>query len=81
VISSHPQRREQARWEFLSSDPDRLPRFEQKARISAALNHPNILAVHQMGTFEGMPYPVSELLEGELPRSWRQADLAATQPW
>jgi serine/threonine protein kinase len=32
-----------------SSDPDRLRRFEQEARAAAALNHPNILAVHQLG--------------------------------
>ena len=51
--------------EFVSSDPDRLRRFEQEARAAAALNPPNILAVHQMGTYEGMPYLVSELLEGE----------------
>ncbi len=49
---------------FLSRDPDRLRRFEQEARAAAALNHPNILAVHQMGTHEGAPYLVSELLEG-----------------
>jgi tetratricopeptide (TPR) repeat protein len=49
---------------FLSNDPDRLRRFEQEARAAAALNHPNILAVHQMGTYEGAPYLVSELLEG-----------------
>jgi serine/threonine protein kinase len=49
---------------FLSYDPDRLRRFEQEARAAAALNHPNILAVHQMGTYEGAPYLVSELLEG-----------------
>src|SRR5580698_7129084 len=48
-----------------SSDPDRLRRFEQEARAAAALNHPNILAVFQMGTYEGSPYLVSELLEGE----------------
>jgi serine/threonine protein kinase len=48
-----------------SSDPDRLRRFEQEARAAAALNHPNILAVHQLGTYEGMPYLVSELLHGE----------------
>ena len=47
------------------SDPDRLRRFEQEARAAAALNHPNILAVFQMGTYEGTPYLVSELLEGE----------------
>jgi eukaryotic-like serine/threonine-protein kinase len=50
---------------FLSSDPDRLRRFEQEARAAAALNHPNILAVYQMGTHEGAPYLVSELLKGE----------------
>ena len=50
---------------FVSSDPERLRRFEQEARAAAALNHPNILAVHQMGEYEGAPYLVSELLEGE----------------
>jgi serine/threonine protein kinase/Flp pilus assembly protein TadD len=50
---------------LLSGDPDRLRRFEQEARAAAALNHPNILAVHQMGTYDGAPYLVSELLEGE----------------
>ena len=49
---------------FFSDDPDRLRRFEQEARAAAALNHPNILAVFQMGTYEGAPYLVSELLEG-----------------
>src|SRR5215469_5571096 len=49
---------------YLSRDPDRLRRFEQQARAAAALNHPNILAVYQMGTYEGAPYLVSELLEG-----------------
>ena len=50
---------------LLSADSDRLRRFEQEARAAAALNHPNILAVFQMGTYEGAPYLVSELLEGE----------------
>jgi eukaryotic-like serine/threonine-protein kinase len=50
---------------LMSADADRLRRFEQEARAAAALNHPNILAVFQMGTFEGAPYLVSELLEGE----------------
>src|SRR5579862_9946023 len=49
----------------LSLDPDRLRRFEQEALATAALNHPNILAVFDIGTSEGSPYVVSELLEGE----------------
>jgi serine/threonine protein kinase/WD40 repeat protein len=47
------------------ADTERLRRFEQEARAAAALNHPNILAVYQMGTHAGAPYLVSELLEGE----------------
>jgi eukaryotic-like serine/threonine-protein kinase len=49
---------------FVAQDPDRLRRFEQEAQAAAALNHPNILAVHRFGVFEGVPYLVSELLEG-----------------
>jgi serine/threonine protein kinase len=50
--------------DYFSQDPDRLRRFEQEAQAAAALNHPNILAIHQFGTFEGAPYLVSELLDG-----------------
>src|SRR5271169_5592214 len=49
----------------VSLDADRLRRFEQEALATAALNHPNILAVFDIGTHEGSPYVVSELLEGE----------------
>src|SRR5580704_18706720 len=49
----------------LSLDADRLRRFEQEALATAALNHPNILAVFDIGTSDGSPYAVSELLEGE----------------
>ena len=55
---------------FVSRETDRLRRFEQEARAAAALDHPNILAVHQFGTFEGSPYLVTELLEG---RTLREA--------
>ncbi len=49
----------------VSADADRLRRFEQEALATAALNHPNILAVFDIGTHDGSPYVVSELLEGE----------------
>ena len=47
-----------------SENPDRLRRFEQEARAASALNHPNILTIHDIGAHEGSPYVVSELLEG-----------------
>ncbi len=47
-----------------AKDADRLRRFEQEARAAGSLNHPNILAIHDLGTHEGAPYIVSELLEG-----------------
>jgi serine/threonine protein kinase len=50
--------------ETFAKDSDRLRRFEQEARAVAALNHPNILAIHDIGEYNGSPYLVSELLEG-----------------
>jgi eukaryotic-like serine/threonine-protein kinase len=48
-----------------NDNPDHLRRFEQEARAAAALSHPNILAIYDVG-FEGtVPYIVSELLEGK----------------
>jgi Tol biopolymer transport system component len=48
-----------------AADSDRLRRFEQEARAAGQLNHPNILTVFDVGTHEGAPYIVTELLEGE----------------
>src|SRR5512143_161966 len=52
-----------------SNDADRLRRFEQEARAAGILNHPNITAVYDIGSHDGAPYVVSELLEGETLRS------------
>ena len=49
---------------FSSSD-DRLRRFELEAETAGRLNHPNILAIYDIGTHDGAPYVVSELLEGQ----------------
>jgi Tol biopolymer transport system component len=52
-----------------SADAERLRRFEQEAQAASALNHPNILAIYDIGTDDGAPYIVSELLEGETLRN------------
>jgi hypothetical protein len=49
----------------IASDPDALARFDREARAVAAINHPNILALHDIGTHDGVAHAVTELLEGE----------------
>ena len=68
----------------VADSEDRLRRFEQEARAASALNHPNILAIYDIGRHDGVSYVVSELLEGttlrdRLPLSWRKALDCAVQ--
>jgi eukaryotic-like serine/threonine-protein kinase len=68
-----------------ASDPDRLQRFQIEALAVSALNHPNILTIYDIGTAEGVPYLVTELVEGQTLRqrmggaalpAWRTVDYA-----
>ena len=52
-----------------AADAERLQRFEQEARATAALNDPNIVAIYDVGTADGQPYVVTELLDGETLRA------------
>lgn len=61
-------------------DGERLQRFAQESRAAAALNHPNILSIYDVGTDGGTPYVVSELLEGETLRDrLRTGPLSSTR--
>jgi Tol biopolymer transport system component len=55
--------------ESLAADSDRRRRFEQEARLAAALNHPNIMAIYDVGLDAHPPYIVAELVPGESLRS------------
>ena len=67
--------------EAVAQDEERLSRFEREAKAVAKLDHPNILAIHELGQHEGRPYMVTEVLDGETLRErlegggvgWRKA--------
>src|ERR1700693_609275 len=61
--------------EELSLDKDRLSRFEQEARSASALNHPNIITIHEIGQAEQVSYIAMELVEGRTLRELCAAEL------
>jgi serine/threonine protein kinase/Tol biopolymer transport system component len=64
----------------LANDQDRLRRFELEARSAAALSHPSIVAIYDIGTYDGFSYIVSELLQGQtLRQRLMQGPLALRQ--
>jgi serine/threonine protein kinase len=62
-----------------SSEPERLRRFDQEARAAGALNHPNIVAIFDVGAHDGAPFVVAELLEGETLRGRLSAGPLSTR--
>jgi serine/threonine protein kinase len=62
-----------------SSDSDRLRRFELEVEAAGKLNHPNILAVYDVETYDGVPYVVYELLEGETLRKQLSSGALSTR--
>jgi serine/threonine protein kinase len=62
-----------------AQDADRLRRFEQEARSASALNHPNIVMIHEIGTANGSSYIAMELVEGGAARLWQGS--CRRKPW
>jgi serine/threonine protein kinase/tetratricopeptide (TPR) repeat protein len=62
----------------VAQDPERIARFEREAKAVAKLDHPNILAIHDFGTDQGVTYAVTELLDGQ---NLRQSIPASGMSW
>src|SRR5437667_11084143 len=56
----------------LTDNKDRLRRFEQEAHSASALNHPNILTIHEIGASDGVSFIATEFVNGETLRERMQ---------
>src|SRR6266498_4285015 len=65
--------------EEFSSDPDRRKRFEQEARSASALNHPNIVTIHEIGSSDSTTYIAMELVDGRTLREVLQSGPLSTR--
>ncbi len=63
----------------VAEDPERVWRFIQEARAASALNHPNILTIHEIDSFEGAHFIVSEFINGETLRDRMRSGLTVTE--
>src|SRR5262245_57164014 len=54
---------------LVAADPERVQRFEKEARSASALNHPNIVTIHDTGSTDGVPWIAMELVEGQTLRA------------
>jgi serine/threonine protein kinase len=68
--------------ERLSQDPQALARFEREGKVVAALSHPNILAIYDIGSAQGLVYVVTELLEAKRSEArWAARRFRGAGPW
>ena len=64
-----------------ATEPTRLRRFEHEARAAGSLNHPNIVAVYDVGVHDASPYLVTEFLEGQTLRDKLVSQLSVERVW